>query len=657
MAKEFFFYTDLDLLDNQAQSDAYGPISGNETTQYRVTSKHTASSDSSAYAVCDGIVFVQLDQNNSNLVNLILKPTQQKAISYSTVRFFIYRGIQLSSLINGNEIATRTNNDLTESLWTTQDLINAINNTSDTPPANALGIHLTSTANPPDQFLDTDLLEKAFFRNTNSFQFPFVKGGWSIGKFDSASFGFEIITSGLGYEPTFLTARVSENIITVTSLPGSPTPEDIFNYNTDKQRILNYIDPCAFFGLFYHQGLKAKLVSTNTTFNLLQGDQIFTQVLDKFFTSDLIYLDIRNEHNYGLNYYQNYNAGININIDGTGSNNSPYHDGNDWPIFPIVSTQFTGSGNKGLITLNLPQGDNDLPTVYLAQGFFKKRYPRNRTRLKDFSFTNNFTDDIDLAVPRHGNGNIIPQYVNLRYIKRIVQAPNTPSTPSALTLFAEHFMDNLFDLNILLDANGDIYYPFSSTAPTKWRISEEEIYIDSSSGYPTGTIAKAGIAEDANSVYFFCIMNGEDLKNSGVEIPLVSGFSQDANFITDVLKPKIQELDFRKRNIETAPSTFVSSLADSQTETVSIGSKLSPSADSVVLLAFDKTTDFAAIKNAFQQFPLNYSKRIVIRNITSGSDVNNLQYTSGDIKIIGHQNSSSNIIADIVDPNLKFYKQ
>jgi hypothetical protein len=115
---DFFFFTDIDLLQSQPANKAYGPagaVSGIE--KFRVTSLHYSTGSPKAYAVCDGIVCVQQNTSNPLLVNLILKPNQNPDINFSTIKYIIYKGILKSSLVDGSgNIVVDTTNDLTESI-------------------------------------------------------------------------------------------------------------------------------------------------------------------------------------------------------------------------------------------------------------------------------------------------------------------------------------------------------------------------------------------------------------------------------------------------------------------------------------------------------------------------------------------------------------
>ena len=92
----FYFFTDVDLLQTQNASQAFGPISN---TSFRTTSLHQSSSNANAYAVCDGQVFIQQNSQNSNLVNLLIKPKNQGIVNFVNVKYFVYRGILKNTLI------------------------------------------------------------------------------------------------------------------------------------------------------------------------------------------------------------------------------------------------------------------------------------------------------------------------------------------------------------------------------------------------------------------------------------------------------------------------------------------------------------------------------------------------------------------------------
>ena len=89
---DFFFFTDIDLLNNQTVQQSFGPVSGDESSKYRLLNFHSSSSDSGAYAVCKGQVFAQQNASNSALVNLVLMPAVRPDADLRNVDYFIYMG-------------------------------------------------------------------------------------------------------------------------------------------------------------------------------------------------------------------------------------------------------------------------------------------------------------------------------------------------------------------------------------------------------------------------------------------------------------------------------------------------------------------------------------------------------------------------------------
>lgn len=229
MATKFHFFTNADLLAPQLPSQAFGSAGTvNGADLYRTTSLHTADPsknvDPTAYAVCAGVVCVQ-EISNTNypaLVNLVLRPREQPALNFVPIKYIIYKGILRSSLINGNEVAQASTNQLTQSIWKSQAKKNAAANTHAKPPAEALGVGFTAAASP--QFADDQPIDNFFYQAGAQFQLQPVMGGWRIGQFDRASFGIEILLEGLGFRREISLARKLENLISVPALPAQATP-------------------------------------------------------------------------------------------------------------------------------------------------------------------------------------------------------------------------------------------------------------------------------------------------------------------------------------------------------------------------------------------------------------------------------------------------
>jgi len=117
---DFYFFTEPEKLDPQTSDQAFGSVLNTDPAfetgkdKYRITDIHTGV-NAPAIAVCDGLVCVQPDSPTTYCI--ILKPIYQPSFDFPFIKFFLYKGIQRSSLVNNsNEIIVDVNNQLTSFL-------------------------------------------------------------------------------------------------------------------------------------------------------------------------------------------------------------------------------------------------------------------------------------------------------------------------------------------------------------------------------------------------------------------------------------------------------------------------------------------------------------------------------------------------------------
>ena len=528
-ANNYYFFTDTNLLVAQT-TGAYGPIPKGTLTdpdEYRVTSLHTASSNPTAYAACDAIVCVQrIPATTPPLVNIILKPLVQPALNFAPVKYIIYKQILASSLINGTDIAASSNNDLTKAIWETQAKKNAkaakteVPFTPPNPSAQALGVGLTA-ATPPvpndpinDPFNDDQPIDKLFYRTEVSFQLPVVKGGWSIGQFNKDGFGIEVLMEGLNFHHPLLLARQIESQVSTPALAAGATDAEKFDHWHAKEQILGFMDPCAFYGSFFRAGLQAK-TSGNAPFATKSETVLYQDVLITFANRNTAYLDIRNEHNFDFNYFGNYNDNVRV---GDPLSLVDYY-GSGWPILTLTASDFPANNTtkaRNAFQLQLPEGDNPKPLIYVSQGYRElrtrgKRFPKELTSAERFfdaflSVTTGYTtpkatsgsNSLTFVVPNFtGQGATTPVscYIRIKYLKQRQGATTEPKVVQAA-----NYLDNLvwpIDLNIL----------FEGTANIKSAVYDEEIYVNAQDvdGLRFDCIAKVGIARDADNISLFLV--------------------------------------------------------------------------------------------------------------------------------------------------------
>lgn len=326
---EIHFFIELDKLPvynspsvvkGQGPNDAYGCVVGSEETHYRVTSKFNlnVNADGMAYAVTDGTILIQPQFDDvtqlysTTRVNVILKPFISPNNGFTSVDYFIYRGLRRDNFFQSNNslIAQNTSgiSDFMKEVWNdflvgkTKGIVDPDN--ANQPVKDRIGFHIDSEA-------DTITLSDVFNRNrTNqvsgkTVQLSSATMGWSLGRFDSSGpIGFEIILKDKLYTPTLATARATDHIIITTN---TPTPNDTqgdlsIGDMREREQILNFIDPAAYFMTF--NSVSYRNSSLQNIQNASGINAVAQTILNPFYTKDIVYLDFRNEFGYSLNYHR-----------------------------------------------------------------------------------------------------------------------------------------------------------------------------------------------------------------------------------------------------------------------------------------------------------------------------------------------------------------
>ena len=470
----FYFFADISNLNIQS-SGGYGPaantvVNSVEYEQFLVTSKHSATADVDAIAVCKGQILVQEQSSNSDLLNIVLKPMDTQPFGFPKIKYFIYKGIRKDTLIaeNNIELTPENTNDLVKSIWTSFKKRNA----SGIPAKSILGLQSDLNSLP-----DSTQLDEVFATVYTAVQFWNIQAGDTLGKFDKNSIGFEIILDALFYKPTLELTRSSETYVRVKSLITSPLQKDFFEHWHDKETILNFLDPCAFWGSFYNEKLSVRVSGVRERW---QGIEIYTNVLSKFVNKNTAYIDIRNEFNYSINYFKNYGISATDNTTdmkisrGTAGQAAVdyYHTG--WPLFILDNTGFNASSdNHQLIDLQLPTGNGDNPNPLI---FFSKAYKATGNSLQEMienekflhlNVINNYTDDISFSIPWLTGNGCLCSYTLLRFNKR--NSDTLLPSPQITQIRRNDYLDALFPLKLDFDYNA---------GSRKTIVYFEEIYLD-----------------------------------------------------------------------------------------------------------------------------------------------------------------------------------
>lgn len=475
---DYHFFTNPASITGQVTADAYGPSS---EALFRADTFVSVQSNAPAYATCDSIVLAQW--NDSGKLNLILKPLVSDSL-FSGITYFIYKNIDPASLVSGGNIATRTNNDLTELIWSNQEKNDAeLGVANTTPGIQTLGLHFADELSP-DYIQNSEEVHIAFGKQ-GTIQLPIIASGKSIGAFTGGATkaGFEIWVETPNWQKKLADVRKTNAIIDVT---GTIASADAYAIRWAKEEVLSYIDPVAFWGSVAARkgGLKkAGAVITDTT---------FLTDLAAFTNKSRIYIDIRNENNHSYNLLNEYSDVFMAGTD-TGSLTSvDYYNstGNyKWPLLGI-----TPGAPSSTFTIDFGTFLARIKAVFVSQKSYAEDKPV-------FYYNESLEDQVSVPLPVPSAN--ISQYRRIMLKAQRQELADILDEPSTNVDFVRKgsFLDSVFPFNKLKPLPGGTQ-TFLTT-----RIMPDAVFIykqDDNNLYGDLYLASLGIAKDESSIYYFC---------------------------------------------------------------------------------------------------------------------------------------------------------
>lgn len=633
-----YFFTEPNKLQTQTQAQAFGTI---DINSYRLGNMFTASSSPKAFAITGGNILVQDVNGNSNLVNIVLKPFNQPELGFPKILYFIYKGILKSSLVNTNGVvAAQTNNDLTRKIWESYNLqFEKLNTPNLSPPSSPLaneilGTKYNATANGEYLTIDSDSLSIPFHHVIQPL-FT-VSEGDHIGDFDSSNIGIIIVTEKIGYNPPFLLARELDSRILFSPLPITPTNAQNFNRKHQKEDVLSFIDASAFFGSFTQTELN---VHNGTSFEPLSGSVLYDNVISKFYNRNKIYIDLRNEHDDSLNYYENYSNSIHLSLDNSTNHTVVDYYRTGWPIFVVDASEFDVNNQDKIIKLALARGDNESPLVYYRRVYKETlgfTLPKGTEQFYTPAIANNLFPIEDLVTDNNAT-HIFANYYNIKIIRRInIENDGNGDYPlQGYSLFKRSYLDNLFPIF-------DIEIPFTNENYTNLKIYYDAHYVDkvlisqqtinnNLSDYTLRDYtASIGIASDQNHISFiaFPFKYHSNFDNNNDFLPLPSLETQTAN-------PFLIELNERLSQVNLVRSNFL--INDTETEYLRFeNNRIFGGTTNLDEYSFDDVIIVTITRQEFQQlqqlkdqnFNGPYKVYLGVKNITTDVDDNLNRYTT-----------------------------
>lgn len=657
---DFYFFTELDKFQNasQSQTEAFGPLSPSSgKDRFHATNIHKMGSEALAVAVCEGIVLVQ--ENNNGDLNIILKPLQQPIdLGLPYIKYFVYRGIKKSSLIDTStdQVAAKSTNDLTKRIHETQEAVNKEESGSEEPPKEALGIDYGSATGA------MDIEEEAFYPENVTYQLTKVDAGMTIGSFKSDKIGFEVITEELGEQEDFNFAREVDNVIKVDELPASPSQPELFSHWHEKEKILKFIDPAAFFGAFFNTELKTKPLDSNGNPQIKDSSNIYNDVISNFSNKNVVYLDIRNELNFSLNYFRNYNPGdIKLSLDGdvtsfdsTGNEVNYYI--SDWPVLRL-NNFINGDSDKFFVKVGLPEADNPNPLLYLAKVATEKSFPglpTSNNKLKNLIFEtgDDYSNPITLATPKK-NDSPVANFLMLKYIKE------QPS--EFIPKYSQNSFSRVEDIDHRFRPFALINYLNFNEGASSATIYHDDIYMNSLSKNGMSFISNVGVAEDSDGTFTFFTFPVEknvSINKQKYPSPSISSAKFSSPIYLAGLSHKLNK-NFIQRTLFFRDGTVINSYEIVNIEGSNQNGLTSSNAGDIIFIRITNAefTQLEDIKegsgyNFLQDYPFTLS----FLSVDNGEDLYGNRFIKYEVVLNGFEMKSNNITKESVSTGIFKYR-
>ena len=475
-------FTDFDLLPNQATiNEKFGPLS---STEFRTWAGFPTTTNAlKAYAITDGEFFVQ-EIPSTSLLNIIIKPDKQPVTNGFPIKYIVYRGVKKTSFLDSsNEVLPSTTSglsDLLTRMWQVRNNLNTASGVTETIKRSDIGLNELSDT----PFPDTKPIEELF----TNYAFQRLVPGWSIGEFDSSGqYGIQIILDSPFYRPTLGDLRILDHKITITYATGQPqysnSQEEDIKTKLEREAILGFIDPAAYFSLLAKSKIELHKSSGNQTLD--SSSDVYNEIISKFAqTKEKIYVDLRNELNNSFNFYGSYSdSSVPTMVstlkfrDNTNNYISKEYTTDGWPVLILNATDFVSNTTDEIIKLDIqvPEGDNSLPSLFLQYASMFSDALNYGEKFIIPQLNSGYSSGIELSLLNNpGIGKPFPMYVKLN-VNRRYDVENLQPIPSSLKRpWKDDYFENLMSKNEAFiplldnDPNNDDVVEWRSTTELKY---------------------------------------------------------------------------------------------------------------------------------------------------------------------------------------------
>lgn len=644
-----YFFTDTNFIDDQPIAKSYGPLNGISNTQYRVTSKLELTNDAPAYAVCSGDFFIQEITSNPTLINLIVKPHPfGVGNKFTPVDYIIYRGLKKSNFLNSsNEIISVSDPNSTELITSIWDHFNSlkIDNpsiTSTSPSSSSIGWQLNS--DPSGK-----LFSEVFYESNIDYQLASLSEGQTIGFFDKNNAGIDIIIKDHLYLPTLNDARITEKIISVSSFNSSDLEgdEDIGTMK-ERSQILSFIDPCAFFMLYHTSGIN--YYNSGTKYLASGYTGIYFALIGKFYTRNTLYIDVRNENGYSINYYKDYQGmtgqpefglhfkyGENLTGSITDVDLTPliYYK-NYWPIFSVKLVANT-SVSFNRINLSFRKEYNPIPILYFDYALVKNDdridLAASNSKFQDFPLLGspNWSYPFEVYAPNittSATGFTCPTWMIKLYLIKKIHPSSLPSS----VISKDFFLDNIF---------GPVQSIPSFVSGSQWVNGLGKRYINAIKEFGFAGIFEIGVGISSSDVLFYAQLLDyyiEDTdnflaKSEAINIGITSSITTNPDLLDGINQDAFSNIGLEfKANLRNITG---------QGKLLHVISNIKEKKFNTTFTLLISRIEYNTIQNLFTSFNLSFHDLYFqFSNVNELLDDDDLNYQKADLNLIGISSSS-----------------
>lgn len=511
-----FAFADMAALPVQNSARTFGPTS--ETT-FRLTSGFEPVSDVPVYAPVSGMLLVQRVSDGAGgylggVVNVVIKPSERTFSEVPSLEYVVLRGVRFDSFFAINtttsEIEVRGSEGASELVSMIYQHQNA--------RLQAFRANATLVAEhpelEPDDTINVEMfgwlpnvdpetrLDEYFNGRHRTIQLAYVPAGMHIGHFAAAAdVGVEFIAEGGVFIPRLEDMREPEHVIDFTQAPYDTLTGLAAKHA--REQVLSFIDPAAYYGSHTAYGVRKR---NGTGSEPLQGIAVYDDIVARFATRNTLYLDVRNENNYSLTYYGNYNPeGVQLRVGASSVALSETQYGTlGWPLRIMErSSAQIAEGDAGRIYVALPTMENKRPLVHASAGALLS-VQSSRTAMEEEIYIEGVDWSRELALRVHqiddGIGDMldVASLIRLHYGRRVdtghVWEPNSTAPKY------EYYTDNLF---------GPIGTEDHWEVPadtTRWVNLRDRLFVDGTVSAPVldfESVVERGVAFQEGQVVLF----------------------------------------------------------------------------------------------------------------------------------------------------------